>query len=197
MGESLGSKIAGKISSLGAFLAFIGAMSSIITFFDYEVRLLAWINLWGSATAWGIRLALIVVGGGIFLVASGLDKSNSPEAQAAAHQARVDAWERLKSHPRVQQFLADAAQMLRLTWDPSADANTYQVRQFVWMDSKYNWIDAKSEQNYSPDHPQVTTVQVYLERQAAPQRLVVTQDLTTRQLQQAEANAAGWSMMVG
>ncbi|MBX7058831.1 MAG: hypothetical protein K1X75_12260 [Leptospirales bacterium] len=56
------------LSSIGAFAAMAGIVSSVVQFFNYEVRLLMWIDTWGETTAWLIRGGLIVVGALLFLV---------------------------------------------------------------------------------------------------------------------------------
>ncbi|RHX82242.1 hypothetical protein DLM76_06385 [Leptospira yasudae] len=51
-----------KISSFGAFLSFAGVASSALSFFNYNLKILMWIDNWGTATGWAIRAGLIVVG---------------------------------------------------------------------------------------------------------------------------------------
>lgn len=54
---------------------FLGVGSIVLHFMDREFRLLSWINNWGETAAWGIRAALIVIGGGLWF--AGGKKSNS------------------------------------------------------------------------------------------------------------------------
>lgn len=63
--------IKGKIGQFGLFLAGLGAISIILSFFNYNVRLLAWIDIWGATAGWIIRILLIVVGLGLFLMMGG------------------------------------------------------------------------------------------------------------------------------
>ena len=51
------------MKSIGTLLFLFGLASIGFHFFDREVRLLSWINNWGENAAWGIRIALVVVGG--------------------------------------------------------------------------------------------------------------------------------------
>ncbi len=51
-----------KLGQFGGFLALMGVVSIILHFFNYELRLLMWIDLWGTTVAWAIRIGLIVVG---------------------------------------------------------------------------------------------------------------------------------------
>lgn len=67
----MGKTILDRVQGFGLLVALLGLVSSVITFFDYELRVLMWIELWGSLVAWGIRLALIAGGLGLFF-ATGL-----------------------------------------------------------------------------------------------------------------------------
>lgn len=55
-------QIKDKISSFGAFLSFAGVASAALSFFNYNLKILMWIDNWGTATGWGIRAGLLVVG---------------------------------------------------------------------------------------------------------------------------------------
>ena len=58
--------IKSKIGQAGLLLAALGIMSSILFFFNYNIRLLAWVEMWGETMAWVIRGGLIVAGGILF-----------------------------------------------------------------------------------------------------------------------------------
>lgn len=60
--------IKAKLPSIGIFLAIAGALSIILNFIGYNLRILMWIDLWGPAVGWAIRIGLIVVGGALFFV---------------------------------------------------------------------------------------------------------------------------------
>ena len=47
---------------VGRLMIILGVLSSILSLFDYEMKLLMWIDKWGTGPAWGIRIGLIVVG---------------------------------------------------------------------------------------------------------------------------------------
>ncbi len=55
-----------KIGKAGLVLAAMGVMSIILSIFNYNIKLLAWIDIWGSTMGWVIRIALIIVGGALF-----------------------------------------------------------------------------------------------------------------------------------
>ena len=59
--------IKSKIGKGGLLLAAMGIMSIILSIFNYNLRLLAWIDLWGNTMGWVIRTLLIVGGGVLFL----------------------------------------------------------------------------------------------------------------------------------
>lgn len=54
--------LAKNLTKIGALLAFFGATSIALYFFRMNVRALRWIDGWGAATGWAIRLALVAVG---------------------------------------------------------------------------------------------------------------------------------------
>ena len=58
--------IKAQIGKAGLVLAAMGVMSIILYFFNYQVRLLAWIDLWGTTIGWVIRALLIVGGAALF-----------------------------------------------------------------------------------------------------------------------------------
>ncbi|MBM9499327.1 hypothetical protein JWG44_03575 [Leptospira sp. 201903071] len=55
-------QIKDKISSFGAFLSFAGIVSGALSFFNYNLKILMWIDNWGVATGWAIRAGLVAVG---------------------------------------------------------------------------------------------------------------------------------------
>ena len=57
-----------KIGKGGLILAAMGVISIVLSVFNYNVRLLAWVDLWGDTMGWVIRILLIVLGGGIFFL---------------------------------------------------------------------------------------------------------------------------------
>lgn len=55
-----------KLGKGGLVLAAMAIMSIVLSIFNYNIRLLAWIDIWGESMGWIIRIALIVVGGALF-----------------------------------------------------------------------------------------------------------------------------------
>lgn len=68
--------IKSKLSSLGGLVAGAGAISivlkvlSILEIVNFEVRILMWVDMWGTTTGWMIRIGLTVVGIALFLIFS-------------------------------------------------------------------------------------------------------------------------------
>ncbi len=60
--------ITSKLGKGGLLLAALGIMSIVLSIFNYNVRLLAWVDLWGPTMGWVIRIALIVGGGALYLI---------------------------------------------------------------------------------------------------------------------------------
>ncbi len=66
--------------SIGSFLVIMGVGSIALHFFNYEFKLLMWIENWGPTVGWVIRGAMIVVGGIIWAVSGGSTAQSRPEA---------------------------------------------------------------------------------------------------------------------
>ncbi len=60
--------IKSKLGKGGLLLAAMGIMSIILSIFNYNIKLLAWIDIWGSTMGWIIRILLIVGGGALFML---------------------------------------------------------------------------------------------------------------------------------
>ncbi|WP_421150567.1 hypothetical protein [Seonamhaeicola sp. NFXS20] len=43
-------------------------ISALLSIFDYNIRLLAWIDSWGSTIGWVLRVVLILAGGAMFFL---------------------------------------------------------------------------------------------------------------------------------
>ena len=59
-------EIKSKIGSGGLLIAAMGIMSIVLAIFNYNIRLLAWVDAWGNSTGWIIRILLIGIGGALF-----------------------------------------------------------------------------------------------------------------------------------
>lgn len=57
-----------KLGKGGLVVAAMGIISILLSIFNYNIRLLAWIDLWGTATGWIIRILLILGGGALFFL---------------------------------------------------------------------------------------------------------------------------------
>ncbi len=60
--------IKSKLGQGGVLLAVMGIMSAVLSIFNYNIRLLAWVDLWGNTTGWIIRVLLILGGGALFFL---------------------------------------------------------------------------------------------------------------------------------
>ena len=56
------------MASLGAFLVIAGVVSIVLSFFNYNLRILMWIDRWGPTAGWIIRIALVVAGALLFFI---------------------------------------------------------------------------------------------------------------------------------
>jgi hypothetical protein len=51
------------LGKVGSYAAIFGIASTVMSFFDYNIRLLIWIDMWGETTGWIIRAGMIIIGG--------------------------------------------------------------------------------------------------------------------------------------
>ncbi len=60
--------IKSKLGQGGLVLAAMGLISALLSIFNYNIRLLAWIDSWGSTMGWALRVVLILAGGALFFL---------------------------------------------------------------------------------------------------------------------------------
>lgn len=60
--------IKAKLGKAGLVMAALGIMSIVLSIFNYNIRLLAWIDIWGNVMGWVIRGILILAGGALFFL---------------------------------------------------------------------------------------------------------------------------------
>ena len=72
--------IKGKLAAVGGFMALAGIVSAGLSLFNYELRILMWVDQWGTGVGWGIRVGLIV-GGGVLAFLFGGGGDDEAEAQ--------------------------------------------------------------------------------------------------------------------
>lgn len=60
--------IKSTIGKGGLLLAAMGVISALLSIFNYNIRLLAWVDLWGDTMGWVIRVVLIIAGGALFFL---------------------------------------------------------------------------------------------------------------------------------
>ncbi len=61
----------------GGYLFFFGVGSIVLDFFHLQFVIPAWIDAWGPAVGWGIRIGMAVVGAALWLL------GKEPAADAA------------------------------------------------------------------------------------------------------------------
>lgn len=55
-----------KLGQGGLILAAMGAISMLLSLFNYNLRLLAWIDIWGITMGWILRIVFIIAGSALF-----------------------------------------------------------------------------------------------------------------------------------
>ncbi|MBN2436555.1 MAG: hypothetical protein JXK07_14950 [Spirochaetes bacterium] len=58
--------IMSKLNSIGLFLLGIGVVSAVLSLINYNLRILLWVDMWGTTIGWLIRIGLIVGGAALF-----------------------------------------------------------------------------------------------------------------------------------
>ena len=69
------------MARFGSYFIIAGALSGLLSLFDYELSLLIWVDTWGGGVAWLIRGAFILVG--MALVSQDI-KARQPQTQQSA-----------------------------------------------------------------------------------------------------------------
>jgi len=69
------------MSKLGGYLALFGIVSIILSFFNYNLKILMWIDNWGATTGWIIRGGLIVLGAVLFFIGGNSTEEDEVEVK--------------------------------------------------------------------------------------------------------------------
>jgi hypothetical protein len=72
------------MKSIGSLLFIFGAAAIIMGFMDRVPGLLVWIDRWGEGTAWAIKIGLVVVGAGLYLLGSKGGSSASVDSKTGS-----------------------------------------------------------------------------------------------------------------
>ena len=56
------------LAKIGMYMAIFGLLAIVLGFFNYSPKLLFWIYNWGNAVAWVIKIALVTIGGFLYLL---------------------------------------------------------------------------------------------------------------------------------
>ena len=67
------------MSSLGGTLILAGLASIVLNLIDYNLTILMWIDNWGNAVGWGIRVAIVALG--VVIVALGAGQADEEPAE--------------------------------------------------------------------------------------------------------------------
>jgi hypothetical protein len=70
-----------KLRSFAGFVAIAGLASIVLNLVGYNLRILMWIDLWGDAMGWVIRIGLLVGGAAAFFLLPG---EKEPAAEPGA-----------------------------------------------------------------------------------------------------------------
>jgi len=56
------------MKKIGGYLVFFGLFAIVLGFLNRVPKILIWIYNWGETTAWIIKIALVIVGGALYLL---------------------------------------------------------------------------------------------------------------------------------
>jgi len=71
------------MKNIGGLMVLFGAGSIVLGFVGYEFTLMMWVDIWGPAVGWIIRIALIIVGGFLWLQGEDVQEEQFEESDAA------------------------------------------------------------------------------------------------------------------
>lgn len=69
------------MKSIGSFLAILGLAAIGFGYMDRVPTILSWIYNWGDGAAWGIKIALTVVGGVMWFAGRQRERANIKEIE--------------------------------------------------------------------------------------------------------------------
>lgn len=78
--------IKSKLGQGGLVLGAMGIISALLSIFNYNIRLLAWIDIWGSVMGWILRIILVLGGGTLFFL---FGRAEEEEALALNHKKQI------------------------------------------------------------------------------------------------------------
>lgn len=67
------------MKSIGGLLAFLGAGSFILNQLGREFTLISWIDNWGETAGIAIRIAMIVIGAGLWFAGNKRESAAAPQ----------------------------------------------------------------------------------------------------------------------
>ncbi|WP_282079819.1 hypothetical protein [Aquimarina algiphila] len=67
------------MKKIGSYIAIAGAISILLNFFNYNLKILIWIDSWGLTTGWIIRVGILVLGLILFFIGSKQTSEEQPE----------------------------------------------------------------------------------------------------------------------
>lgn len=160
-------KLRDKLSTFGGILSGLGILSSILAIFNYEVRILAWVNLWGPGAAWAIRVGLILGGAVLFKIFKSASDDVVPE------EAPMD-WDgyyrSLLDDPMFSRFLDSVRGKYPISFQPVADGGPYRVAHLQLSNVSGGVVAPRAQDIYLAN--------AYLERNGGGERLLVGSTMT-------------------
>lgn len=178
-----------RIANFGVFLALLGVVSSALTLFGYELRVLRGLDELGPM-AWLVRVGLIVVGVVIFFVVSpkdeaGAEGGDQPGGGSTPARSPRDSF---ASDPRFQHLGQYMQGRFPTSFDPPATPDVFHVVHVACMTAEGAAV--------SHDDASARYVIAYLKRQAEPSRMQVSLDLTTGQCGETPLGFLQWNAVV-
>lgn len=71
------------VKKIGLYMAIFGALSIVLYFINYNLRILLWIDNWGDTIGWVIRIGLVVVGALLYFIIGKEETTEVKEEKAS------------------------------------------------------------------------------------------------------------------
>lgn len=178
-----------RIANFGILLAAMGLLSSVLTLFCYELRVLRALDELGPA-AWGIRGGFVVLGVVIFFIAVPKDEASdgATDGATAADTTAPTPRAAFATDPRFQHLEQYMRGRFAFSLDAPTTPDTFQIVHVACMTAEGAAVGQLD--------PSARYVIAYLKRGADPARMQVSLDLATGQCGETPLGRLQWSAVV-
>ena len=160
------------------------------------MRILAWIEIWGTGVGWLIRLGLIVGGVLIFFA---FQTKEDREAMEQAHQAEKEEaeldWDAhrsaVRADPRFSEFMTRVNKDYDVSFDAPSNGGTYHIKHYTFTNAMGKRV--------TPDSNEIANVTIYVQREQDPKRMLIGSPFANGVMgapQSMEVSGSQWNYFV-